>query len=115
MDDIKNMQDQIRVFTEERDWEKFHSPKNLSMALSVEVSELMEIFQWLTESETRTLSEEQRAQVEEELGDIFIYLLRISDVTGINLRDSVSKKIKINAMKYPKQISFGKSTKYDKL
>lgn len=102
----------LREFAEKRDWNKFHSAKNLSMALSVEVSELVEIFQWLTEEESKNLSERQHLKVEEELADIFLYLLRISDVINVDLFDAANNKLILNEDKYPISESFGNATKY---
>jgi len=115
MDEIKSLQEQIKQFSQERDWTKFHSAKNLSMALSVEVSELMEIFQWLTEKESNNLSKVQKEKVNEELADIFIYLLRISDITNIDLLEATQRKLHVNREKYPVDKCFGKSNKYNEL
>lgn len=106
------LKEQLRQFAKKRDWSKFHNAKNLSMALSVEASELVEIFQWLTEKESKNLSEKQHVKVEEELADIFIYLLIISDVLNIDLFDAANKKLLLNEEKYPISDSFGNTTKY---
>lgn len=102
----------LRNFASERDWKKFHSTKNLSMALSVETSELVEVFQWLTETESNNLTDKQKAKVEEELADIFLYLLQLSDATDVDLIDAAHKKIDVNAKKYPVSSSYGNATKY---
>ncbi|MGR1185972.1 nucleotide pyrophosphohydrolase [Aeromonas veronii] len=106
------LKEQLRQFAKKRDWNKFHNAKNLSMALSVEASELVEIFQWLTEKESENLSEKQHIKVEEELADIFLYLLRISDVVHVDLFDAANKKLLINEKKYPIEDSFGNAKKY---
>ncbi|HBL04559.1 MAG TPA: nucleotide pyrophosphohydrolase [Aeromonas salmonicida] len=106
------LKEQLRQFSTKRDWNKFHSAKNLSMALSVEASELVEIFQWLTEKESENLSERQHIKVEEELADIFLYLLRISDVVNVDLFDAANKKLLLNEEKYPIPDSFGNAIKY---
>jgi NTP pyrophosphatase (non-canonical NTP hydrolase) len=96
-----NLRDRLREFAIDRDWEKFHSPKNLVMALASEVGELIEHFQWLTEEESKSLPETKLSEVEQELADIFIYLVRLCDKLGINLTEATFRKIKINSEKYP--------------
>lgn len=94
---------EIQQFIDERNWEQFHSIKNLSMALSVEVSELVEIFQWLKEEESNNVAGDKKIKLrmEEEIADIFIYLLRISFKANIDIEKAVLEKIKKNAQKYP--------------
>tara|TARA_Y100000385_G_scaffold286921_1_gene349983 strand:+ start:511 stop:867 length:357 start_codon:yes stop_codon:yes gene_type:complete len=106
-----------RKFTKERDWEKFHSPKNLIMALFKEIGELGEIFQWKKEelSFKKDLTAEEIENTKDELSDILIYLIRISDVLDIDIISSSFQKIKKNSLKYPVEKSKGKSTKYDKI
>lgn len=93
---------EIRDFADERDWHKFHTPKNLSMALAGEAGELLAEFQWLTpeESMKEALSEEQRKAIELEIADVQIYLLRLVDVLGINLPTVVREKIQINTTRF---------------
>ncbi len=110
--DMKKLQDQLRAFAQARDWEQFHSPKNLSMALSVEVAELVEVFQWASESESRNPGRDVRAAAEEEIADIQIYLARLADVMGINIEAAVERKIEQNAAKYPADKVRGSSKKY---
>ncbi len=110
MDDLVKA---LRKFREERDWEQFHSPKNLSMALMVECAELVEHFQWLTQEKSRQLSDETKRAVEEEIGDIFIYLLNLSDKLGLDCLQAARKKLSINQEKYPARKVKGKSSKYD--
>jgi len=98
LDDLRN---QLREFANARDWEQFHSPKNLSMALIVEAAELAEHFQWLTESQSRTLDQEKREQVAQELADVLLYLVRLADRLDIDLLDAARRKLVINAQKYP--------------
>ena len=110
---VEEIQERLRKFATDRDWEKFHSPKNLTMALSVEVAELVEIFQWsnsggLDEIENPDI----RKNIEEELADIFIYLLKISDKLNIDIEQSIHQKIEKNEKKYPIDKSFGSSKKY---
>ena len=106
----------LRVFASERDWEKFHSPKNLAMALSVEASELVEIFQWMSEKETEltNIDDSNLERAKEEIADILIYLIRISDQLKIDLERAVKKKLSINEVKYPVASSKGSSLKYNR-
>lgn len=112
--DIQAIQERLRTFAREREWDQFHSPKNLAMALAAEAGELLEIFQWLTESESAELSEEDRARVAEELADIQIYLLRLADLADIALPEAVEAKIRDNEAKYPVDLARGNATKYSR-
>ena len=98
---LRKLQDQLQVFADARDWNQFHSPKNLAMALSVEAAELLEIFQWLTEAQSRDLSATQRAALADEIADVQIYLTRLADVTNVNIELAVEQKIIKNTLKYP--------------
>ena len=109
---MENLKKQLRNFAKERDWDQFHSPKNLVMALSVEVSEIVEHFQWLTEQESSNLSDNKLSQVKEEIADVFIYLLRLSDKLGVDILQEARKKLLINAKKYPIEKSKGNAKKY---
>lgn len=115
--DIDELKHRLKKFAQDRDWEQFHSPKNLCMALGVEASELMEIFQWLTleQSKRESLNEETMLHIEEEIADIILYSLRISDILGINISEALNSKIEKNAEKYPIEKSKGHFTKYNKL
>jgi dCTP diphosphatase len=104
--------EQLRAFANERHWEQFHSPKNLAMALAVEVSEILEIFQWLTEKETRNLDPEVLKKVRQEIGDVQIYLARLADQLGILPIEAALEKLEINRQKYPADKARGKATKY---
>ena len=110
---IKEVQARLAEFAKERDWEQFHSPKNLSMALAGEVGELLEIFQWLTEEQSRksSLSEDQLAAATEELADVLIYALRLADRLDIDLDDAIAKKIDKNALRYTVEASRGSAAK----
>ena len=110
---IDEIQARLADFAKERDWEQFHSPKNLSMALAGEVGELLEIFQWLTEEQSRksSLTEDQLAAATEELADVLIYALRLADRLDINLEDAISKKINKNALRYTVEASRGSAAK----
>jgi dCTP diphosphatase len=110
--DVVKVQQRLRAFAAARDWEQFHSPKNLTMALAAEVGELLEILQWLTEEQSRDLSESEQARVTVELADIQIYLLRIADVLRIGLPEAVDAKILDNERRYPIELSKGNAVKY---
>lgn len=99
--DIASLTKEVREFAEARNWEKFHSPKNLSMALICEAAELTENFQWLTEKESYSLSSEKLDNVKDEMADILVYLIRMSDVLGIDLLKAAENKIRKNGLKYP--------------
>jgi NTP pyrophosphatase (non-canonical NTP hydrolase) len=105
----------IKAFNQERDWEKYHSPKNLSMALSVEVAELLEVFQWLTEDESRHLPPAKKQAVEEEIGDVTILLLALADELGVDVLDAARRKLERNRVKYPVEKSRGRAEKYNEL
>jgi NTP pyrophosphatase (non-canonical NTP hydrolase) len=102
----------LREFASERDWEQFHTPKNLAMALTVEVAELMEHFQWLTAEESAKLDEEQLTRVREEIGDVLIYLSRLADKLGIDALAAADEKLQKNEAKYPAETVRGKAKKY---
>jgi len=110
--DINALKKQLREFAEERDWQGFHAPKNLVMALNVEVAELMEHFQWLTEEQSNNLDEKTLDQVQYEVADVFIYLVRLADRLGVDLDMVVEEKIKRNAAKYPADKCQGSAAKY---
>jgi dCTP diphosphatase len=110
---LDSLKKRIERFAQERDWEKFHTPKNLTMALAVEAAELMEIFQWLGgEAGMDGLSKKKRVAVEHEVADVFIYLLRFCSVAEIDLLAVAETKLKHNAKKYPAQVVKGKADKY---
>ncbi|MDR2220573.1 MAG: nucleotide pyrophosphohydrolase [Methylobacillus sp.] len=111
-DRLNDLRDRLRAFVRERDWEQFHSPKNLAMAMIVEAAELVEHFQWMTEEESRTISPEKFEAVSHEIADTFVYLLRLSDVLGIDLVDAANAKITLNAQKYPAEKVRGSNAKY---
>jgi dCTP diphosphatase len=98
---LEDLRIAIDAFIEERDWKQFHSPKNLAMALSVEASEIIEHFQWLTEEQSRNLSPEKLAEVREEIGDVMIYLTELADKLGIDPVKAAKAKLEINKQKYP--------------
>ncbi|MBS1213374.1 MAG: uncharacterized protein H6R26_1991 [Proteobacteria bacterium] len=114
--DIKIIQQELREFAQARDWEQFHSPKNLAVALAVEAAELVEPFQWMKEEESWKLAENARdyAQVREEIADVLIYLLRLADQLDVDLERAVADKMRLNAEKYPIALSRGNAVKYNR-
>jgi len=106
---------ELREFTQDRNWDQFHTPKNLSMALSVEASELVEIFQWLTPNESQNPDLDTLFSVMDEVADIYIYLIRLCDKLNIDLEFAIDEKLKKNAEKYPIEKSKNNAIKYNKL
>ena len=115
MNELEQLRDQLRAFAAERDWDQFHSPKNLASALSVEAAELLEPFQWLTEEQSRQLTPEVMEQVRTEVADVLLYLIRLSDKLDIDLIVAANEKMILNAQKYPMEKAFGNSKKYTDL
>jgi dCTP diphosphatase len=112
---FEGLRDALRQFALDRDWDQFHSPKNLAIALSVEAGELLEHFQWTSETESTRLNPEQHAKVQEEVADVFLYLIRLADKLGIDLPAAALAKIVVNAKKYPVGKARGSSKKYTEL
>jgi NTP pyrophosphatase (non-canonical NTP hydrolase) len=110
---IESLTRDLRQFAAERDWEQFHSPKNLAAALSVEAAELLEHFQWLTEDESRNLPADRRAAVAHEAADVLLYLLQLADKLNIDLAVAAADKLALNAGKYPAAQVRGSARKYD--
>ena len=113
---LHDIQQRLRKFAEDRNWDQFHSPKNLSMALAAEAAELLEIFQWLTEQQSKDIvnSEKEIAQVKEEIADVFIYLVRLADKLNIDIEKEVLAKIDLNEKKYPIHLSKDNAVKYNR-
>ena len=109
---MKELIRELREFTVERDWEQFHSPKNLAMALSVEAAEILEIFQWLTQEQSKNLTAETKERVSEEIADVMIFLTNLADKLGIDPIEAARNKVKINRIKYPAELVKGKANKY---
>jgi dCTP diphosphatase len=109
---LEDLRSAIGAFIQERDWEQFHSPKNLAMALGVEVAEIVEHFQWLTEEDSKNLPPEKLAEVREEIGDVMIYLTELADKLGIDPVEAAKAKMTINGQKYPAELVKGKASKY---
>ena len=113
--EIEALQAKLREFAQARDWEQFHSPKNLACALSVEVSELLEHFQWLTEEQSRNLGPEAQAKVAEELADVLLYAFQLADKLNVDPLEAASRKLELNERKYPADLARGRSTEYTEL
>ncbi len=112
---LNDLKHRLRDFAEARDWDQFHSPKNLSMALSAEVAEIIEHFQWLTEEQSKNLPKDKLEEVETELADTLIYLIRLADKLDIDLLKVAISKIELNEQKYPVEKSRGNAKKYTEL
>jgi NTP pyrophosphatase (non-canonical NTP hydrolase) len=112
-DGLRQLQQRVRAFAEERDWGQFHTPKNLAMALAGEVGELIEHFQWLTPGESAAvMSDEASARaIGDELADVLIYLVRLADVLGVDLLDAAGRKLAANAERYPAERARGSAAK----
>ncbi|MEH6471158.1 MAG: nucleotide pyrophosphohydrolase [Halopseudomonas sp.] len=112
MKDLQQLKAYLRDFAEQRDWQQYHSPKNLAMALTVEAAELLEQFQWLSEGQSKKLSAEQHQAVSDEIADIQVYLVRLADQLDINILEAVAHKTKQNEQKYPADQVRGRADKY---
>ena len=112
--DLKEIQMRINEFAKLRNWDQFHSPKNLAMAIGSESGELLDIFQWMTEESSNKPDEKTMIMIQDELADIMIYCLRTCDVLGFDPIDCIDKKIKKNSKKYPVDESYGNSVKYNR-
>jgi dCTP diphosphatase len=115
--DVEPLQRAVARFAREREWEPFHSPKNLAMALTGEVGELVELFQWLSEEASRKVGHDPATarKVRDELADVLIYLVRLAAVLEVDLDEAVRTKLSANALKYPAERARGKATKYSEL
>lgn len=113
LDEIRK---KLAAFAAERNWDQFHTPKNLSMALAAEAAELLEIFQWLTDEQSREIAsnENEMAQVREEIADVMIYLIRLADKLDVDIEEAVLDKIELNEKKYPVELAKDNATKYNK-
>lgn len=111
--DVSALTEELRAFADERDWGQFHSPKNLAMALTGEVGELVEIFQWMTEADSRhaTAEPERAKAIAAEMADVLFYLVRMADMLGVDLNEASKSKLAFNARKYPADLSRGSSQK----
>ena len=109
---LQDLKDRMASFVHERDWEQFHTPKNLAMSIAIEAAELMEHFQWLTIEESKSLCSDHLSDIGEELADIIIYSLSLTNTLGLDLSQIVSDKMDKNIRKYPADKVKGKSHKY---
>jgi NTP pyrophosphatase (non-canonical NTP hydrolase) len=114
---VAQLKDLVLAFARERDWEQFHAPKNLSMAMAAEAAELMEHFLWASPGESRAIAADpaKRARIAEELADVAIYALEFANATGLDLAAAIGAKIEANARKYPVEKARGRSAKYTEL
>ena len=112
---IADLKRQVARFARDRDWEQFHAPKNLSMAIAAEAAELMEHFLWSDPAASRKLTAQKKAAVASELADILLFALQFANMTKIDVSQAMSEKIKANAKKYPVEKSRGRSAKYTEL
>ena len=114
---VAEMKARVLAFARERDWEQFHTPKNLSMALAAEAGELMEHFLWGTSEQSRAIAEGEakRGKIAEELADVVIYALEFANITGLDLAASIEAKMAANAKKYPVEKARGRAEKYTEL
>ncbi|GAA5178910.1 nucleotide pyrophosphohydrolase [Rugosimonospora acidiphila] len=114
---LEDLRDQVRQFAHERDWEQFHNPKNLAMAMAAEAAEVLEIFQWLTAEQSSAIMTDPRTAeaVRHELADVLSYLLHLADVLEVDLGSALQEKLRINERRYPADKARGRSDKYDVL
>lgn len=111
---LSDLREALASFAQDRDWDQFHSVKNLILALVGEVGELSEVFQWLNEEQISNLNEEDRDRAEEELADVFLYLIRLADKLDIDLIEAANAKLLLNAEKYPVEAAKGNAVKYNR-
>ena len=114
-DSLRDLAQRLDQFAKDRDWQQFHSPKNLASALVVEAGELLEHFQWLTEEQSRTLSPEKREAAGAEVADVLLYLIQLAGALGVDPIAAAQAKLSLNAQKYPVDRARGSSKKYDEL
>ncbi len=110
--EFAQLRDLVRVFVDERDWDQFHTPKNLSAALTVEAAELLEHFQWLRDGRSEELGPEKLVQVRHEMADVLVYLVRLADKLDVDLVSAVQEKMVLNRAKYPADLVRGDARKY---
>jgi NTP pyrophosphatase (non-canonical NTP hydrolase) len=114
-DSLDDLARQLDQFARDRDWQQFHSPKNLASALIVEAGELLEHFQWLTEEQSRSLSPDRRDAVGAEVADVLLYLIQLAAALGVDPIAAAQAKLKLNAQRYPVELARGSSAKHDQL
>ena len=115
IDALGDLRNSLRTFAAERDWDQFHSPKNLAVALCVEAGELLQNFQWISGDQSKVLPEEVRARVCEEIADVLLYLIRLADKLDVDLVVAAKSKMQLNALRYPVDKARGSSKKYTEL
>ena len=114
---LEHILDKWKTFVEERDWKKFHSPKNIAMGISIEASELLEVFQWLSTEESLEVmqSKAKAAQIKEEMADVFLNLLYLADILDVDILEEAGKKMELNHKKYPADACKGKAIKHTEI
>jgi dCTP diphosphatase len=112
---LTRLRDRLRDFAAARDWNQFHLPKNLAIALSVEAAELLEHFQWVSDKDSQSMPLEKLGKIDEEMADVFLYLIRLADVLNVDLIRVADRKIEVNAQKYPVEKARGSAKKYTEL
>jgi len=115
MSDIKELIKKIKKFRDERDWMKFHNPKDMALSVVLEAAELLEHFQWKSPKEIKEYTKTHKDHIEEEIADVAVYLFELADNLGIDIIEAANKKLEKNAKKYPIDKAKGKHIKYDKL
>jgi dCTP diphosphatase len=115
INDVKKITEMIKQFRDERDWMQFHDPKNMSISIVLEASELLEHFQWKTKEEAQQYVKEHKEEIQDEIADVAMYLFELADNLGIDLPDAMRNKMEKNKKKYPVEKAKGKHTKYNKL
>jgi dCTP diphosphatase len=113
---LEDIRLRLAEFARERNWDQFHNPKNLSMAIAAEAAELLEIFQWLTDEQSKEIvkDEKEMAHIRQEIADVMIYLVRLADKLGVDIEKAVLDKIGLNEKKYPIELAKDNATKYNK-
>src|SRR2546421_6902476 len=109
---LEELRNALRDFAAARDWDQFHSPKNLAIALSVEAGELLEHFQWISDQESLALPDDKLGKIKDEIADVLLYLIRLADLLNVDLIKTADTKIEVNAQKYPVDKSRGSAKKY---
>ena len=112
MSELEGLKQKLRLFAADREWDQYHTPKNLAMALIVEAAEVVEHFQWLSEEQSSNVPPETLEQIGHELADVFVYLVRLSDKLGIDLIEAANRKMVLNEQKYPADKARGSAQKY---
>ena len=115
MSEIEKLSKKIRKFNKDRDWEQFHNPKDFALSLSLEAAEVLEHFQWKNGKEVDEYVKNNKEEIADEIADVFVYLLELCNILGIDIIKATNKKMAKNAKKYPIQKAKGRSDKYNKL